>query len=58
MTDAKRSEWTRKLSRKQLEVIRKDTKDFEEQHPEQLQPHIYKDIDAELKSRDHKRGKE
>jgi hypothetical protein len=50
------SEWTRKLSPQQLEGIRKDTKEHEERYPDSTrQPHIYKDIDAELRHREHTR---
>jgi hypothetical protein len=49
------SEWTKKLSRRQLEVIRQDTLQHDRNYPDQKQDHIHKDINSELAHRYHKR---
>jgi len=47
------SEWTEKLSQRQLENVRKETKEKEGRYPNQPQDHIYKDIDSEIRRRKH-----
>jgi hypothetical protein len=47
------SEWTRKLTKRQLEQIKQDTIAKEPNYPEKIeQNHIFKDIEAELKERE------
>lgn len=46
------SEWARKLTRRQLEVIKQDTLENEEKHPYQPQEHIHRDIASEVEKRD------
>lgn len=45
------SEWTRKLSKQQMEAILKDTREWEAEHPDQPQQHVHADIKAELEKR-------
>lgn len=47
------SEWTRGLSKQQMEVIKQDTKEFEKRHPDQKQQHVYIDIENEIREREH-----